>query len=352
MSNRIYHILLCLAASVSLTACWQDIDIPLTDESDPVLCLNADITAGQPFVIDLSHTWLVTDSTAYITDTTKVKNASVAVYFDDKLVERPTYSVFTDSAHAVKRGYLCQQRPAPGTRIRITADAPAYGHIEAETTVPQAVCLGAASGTLQIDRSVQNDPWGDTDHDFSWGSENATLDLYIPVYDSAAQADWYEFYSNQYKRYELPDVYCNLGECDYDSDKIWSEHIDGYETVMGGSSFGFTVFSDKSFSGSSHKLHIKYPHVTIRPAKDKTIEQVLGSIQLDLYVYSLSQSNYGWQMYRWFSANSLSGEMSGIGLGDMLQPYSNTSTKAGVVMARTKSIIPVNMATLKLTTSP
>lgn len=349
MINRIYHILLCAAASVALTACWQDIDLTYNEEFDPVLCLNADITADQPFVIKLSRTWLVTDSTAYTSDTTLVKNASVAVYFDDKLVARPSYSVFTDSTHSTRRGYLCEQRPVPGTRIRITADAPRYGHVEAETTVPYPAKVGRVTGMILFDRSVENAPWGDTDSDFSWGNQNARIDLYIPVGDSAAQQDWYQFYSNDYKRYELPEVYCNLGWIDYAADKIFAEHIDGYETVMGGSSFGFSIFSDKSFSGGEHKLHIKYPTVTIRPARYKTLEQALGSLTVEVELNSISQSYYGWEMYRWFEQSSIVGDMSGIGLGDMIEPYSNTSTHAGVVTARTKTTVPINLGTLKLT---
>lgn len=348
MLNKIRHILIAAVCSLTVTACWDDIPAPEGGDFQPVLCMNADIVAGEKFTVQLTRTRTRLDTTRNNQTSFTVNDAAVCVYFDGRLVAQPKFDWYADEANTLWRGYRCNEAPAPGTCIKITADSPRYGHVEAETTVPMPARLGSVTGTMVYDESIRNPAWGDTDQEFTWGRENMLLSIYVPVGDTPGHPEWFSVYTNAYQRYESDLGYFNLGTLDYESEKIWNEHIDGYESVLGGESYGFTVFSDKSFNGSQYRLHLRYPGATLRVARGLTPRQVLDSLELELYVYSLSQSCYAWEMYNWFSSNSISGDMSWVGLGDMLQPYSNTSTHAGVVTARTKTRVPVDLSRLEL----
>lgn len=294
-------------------------------DTRPVLCINSMITAGLPIEVRVSHTWPFTDGE---NKDSSVSDASVRVYANDE---------------QVGSDYI----PREGDHIRITAESLTYGGAEAEVVVPHAVQVESVEW-----KAAPADVWiGNTEGwkmlcDMSFG-----VSADVMIRDSADTDDYYRFsYTpfhdteqiNDPDEYDSPDLYFSPGSFQYDAEPIFTEHIDAFESVMGGDASGFTFFTDRQFSGSTYTLHLRFVNCRYFVRSQSWDEEKLDC-GMTLTLHAISRSCYNWFVYLWNRDAGIQGDLSDYGFGEPMWGYSNVSTGAGVVAAQTLTTVTVNL---------
>lgn len=289
------------------------------EDTKPVLCINSIITAGEPIEVSVTHSWLFTDQDAAVNH--QVHDAKVSVYANDILVGAD---------------YL----PKEGDRIRITAESTAYGSAEAEVEVPVSVPVELVSWEVEIiDKWDLPDfmPAADTKY-------YMRLNAKMTVKDPARIENFYQFsYSGFTEEYDsVPDSMMDQsgiffwGYFNFEAEPIFSEHIGILDAVTGNNTYTFTLFTDRQFSGETYTLNlqVEYMNVDISNCCDYGNIPDFGLV---LSLYTVSKSYYNWRCYEWNRDYGLMGELGYYGLGDTAWGYSNVSTGAGVVAARSRA---------------
>lgn len=304
---------------ICFTACYEDFTPEVGTE--PVLCMNSLITAGEPVEVQLTHTRLYTDSDADCT----VTDATLSVFANGELQDA---------------SYI----PAEGDLIRLVADSPVYGHAEAEVRVPVCVPVKHLEWKPEV-----KDLWTD---DVPGWAMNAVVSfsvrMELTIDDPQAQDNYYRlssqwfYHSGNYVDTEVvpdPDeevtdkVLFSPGSLQYDAEPIFSEHIGIFDHVMGGDTTGFTFFTDRQFSGRSYTLHLHYADGSYA-VNSRQYDPELLDCGLSVALHTVSESYYDWVNYQWQRDNGPLGDISDMGLGDPLRGYSNVSSGAGVVAAQ------------------
>lgn len=306
--------------AAALTGCSEEFDPGI--EVTPALCINSLITSGEPFDINVSHTWLYSDRNAELDHT--VPDAEVSVYADDKL------------QHS---GYL----PLEGDHIRIVADSHLYGHAEAEVTVPVSVTV------LPL-------RWTPVVTDIYTSEESTTivfhLNVEMEIMDDSKADNYYRLSYSSILPHEgidsiwaastPPGVSFNGGTFKDDAEPIFSEHIGVLESALGGDTYGFTFFTDRQFSGKSYTLHLQYSdcRFTISTPRPDPSQWHCG---YEFTLHTISKSYYNWANYLWQRDDSPMGDISEAGFGDPIWGYSNVSTGAGIVAAQSSRNYTINL---------
>ena len=309
--NKIYPIFLPLA----LTGCYTDFNHDI--DCEPVLCLNAVITAGEGVETEVSRTWLYTDSRLDRDDS--VDDAVVTIYANGK---------------EAASDYI----PREGDRVRIKAVSAKYGEAEAEVTVPVSARIGTPEVSVT---QVSTDRFDDAGYIISNATFNVTISIPIEDIrdtDNYFHYEWATF--NKAKDPSMPWV-DNWGALDfspgnmqYDSEPLFSEHIDAFESVMGADAWGFTFFTDRQFANKSYTLKVRYhsarAYICATPEDLKELEDCGYTVS----VSTISESMYNFANYCWQTDSGFTGDLGDTGLGDPVYAYSNVSTGAGIVYAR------------------
>lgn len=129
----------------------------------------------------------------------------------------------------------------------------------------------------------------------------------------------------------------SIGNFEYDSEPIFKEHVGVFETVMGNDdSSGSLFFSDRQFQGKTYTLHLNFSGNTFS-VKSQNYDESLLDCGINLYLTSVSRSYYDWAIYKWNADEGILGDLSDIGLSETQWGYSNVSTGAGVVAARSSA---------------
>lgn len=307
---------------MSLTGCYQDFD-PYID-TKPVLAINSLITAGEPIEVQLSHTWVYNNVAASEADHS-VTDATLLIYVDDILVDE---------------NYTARE----GDHVRIVADSPKYGHAEAEVTVP----LSAEGRILDVIPHIDNIYSYDYDELEMRAEIYFSMDITLEVKDDSERSDWYQLdFSTFCLGNVAPDDYWDpwgenplmrsvlyMGSLDYDAVPLFSEHIGGVETVMGSGASGFTFFTDRQISGKPYKMYLSFSNACYSVTSD-VYDESMFECGYEVRLISVSQSWYNWHNYLWQRNGGTIGDYSDLGLCDPIWGYSNVSTGAGVVAART-----------------
>lgn len=314
-----------ILAAVVMTGCYEDFTPKI--DTEPVLCVNSLIIAGQPVDVSVTHTWLYTDD--YFESDHVVSDAVISIYANGNLC---------DAAY----------RPASGDHMRIMVDSKTYGHAEAEVTVPHPTPIESIKWTPTVLSS-----WSGTDEDDYKSLVDITFNLNIELglIDNQATDNYYRLsylgYYHSGNDDDISDetmapVYFSMGTFDYASEPIFSEHISVFESVMGSDAYGFTCFTDRQFSGSSYTLHLRFTDCRYM-LNAYTSDPMQYDCGYDLTLWTVSQSYYYWANYLWQRQDGYLGDMSSVGLGDPLAAYSNVSTGAGVVAAAAQSSATIDL---------
>lgn len=309
------NFILPLLASLFLTGCYETTEVYLYQQ--PVLCLNALVTPGEPINVSVTRTWRWDDpqggDTAYVDDATITIKANGSPVTPDYL-------------------------PAQGDFIEIQASSPRWGQASGSVTVPRAVPIesinwkgldermrldqGAYYNTLfmrfALDASVNfNDPANvDNYYNISWYTEGP---------DTSSQAEF------------------SLFNLVYEAEPLFGEHLDVFTQVTGGTVDGYTFFTDRQIAGKPYslKMTFKDAYFTDSWLKDSGAPDTDCSITFTLN--TLSESYYKWCLYQWCVTNGLN-DFSSVGLGQPVWGYSNVSTGAGIIAATTPSTYTIHLS--------
>lgn len=293
-------------AIAALTAsCYEDFT-PKVD-TQPVLCINALITAGETFDVHVSRTWRYD---APETDH-NVNDADVTIYAN---------------GNPVGRDYIACE----GDEIRIIVTSPTYGEAEATVTVPHAVQVDQPEWVATVTSTWTGGDLGGGDSEWLAYICHFTLDATLNVHDSADTPDYYRF---SFDTYNDNDWSCDIiqGTLQYKQEPIFSEHIGQLESVMGAETDGFSLFSDRQFPGSRYPLHLQWREMSWM-AHDTS--EAIAPIGLRLSIASVSESYYKYALFCWHTYNGILIDLGDTGFGEPLWAYSNVSTGAGIVAAQ------------------
>ena len=296
------------------TACYDDFTPDIETES--VLCINSLITAGEPIEVRVSRTWLYSDTAK---SNRSVPDASVTVYVNGT---------------TAGEDYIARE----GDSIRIVAESAVYGRAEAATKVPVAVPIVDVSFSLS-DISI----WKDFSNPrFMYADVHFDINAEMTLSDQAGADNFYRFsYTSFAKEYST----FYPGYFEYDAEPIFSEHEGVFESVMGYDSSGSTFFTDRQFAGDKYTLHLRFTYGGWRSqwSEEDEYADMNFDCGLEFTLSSISESYYNWLCYMWHTENGILGDISEIGLGAPLRGYSNVSTGAGVVAARTDTNYTLNL---------
>ncbi|MDE6468491.1 MAG: hypothetical protein K2L28_06285 [Muribaculaceae bacterium] len=64
---------------------------------------------------------------------------------------------------------------------------------------------------------------------------------------------------------------------------------------------------------------------------------------MNLYLSTVSQSYYNWAVYKWNADAGITGDLADLGMAESKWGYSNVSTGAGVVAAKSSACFTVNL---------
>lgn len=300
--------ILTLLFLVTLTSCYTDFN---PDEySGQVLCLNSVITAGEPITVSVKHSWRYNDSQALLDH--DVKDALVSIYVNGELKESD---------------YIA----AEGDEIRIIAESKEYGTAEATVVVPTAIPIESVEFFpfgVRVFKSVDEDV-----EDYM----RFNYEIKMRIVDSSLTDDYFRlsYYA---------DSHSNLtpGSIDYNSDQIFKEHIGIMESVMGGYENLQLFFTDRQFAGSHYSLNVKFEDAWFDTS---TQEDVLDPFDcgITFELQSLSKSFYDRLNYLWQKNSGGIGELTGLGLANPIWGYSNVSTGAGVVVAKSSTTYTISL---------
>ncbi|MCX4264003.1 MAG: DUF4249 domain-containing protein [Muribaculaceae bacterium] len=308
------YILFLLSATI-LTSCYEEFN-PAID-TKPVLCMNALITAGEPIEVEITHTWMFNDKAAE--NNHGVDDATVTIFVN---------GTTADSAY----------RPAEGDKIRIVAESPTYGSATAEVAVPYSTPAGIVKPSPVVTNIWKADE--DFFHYEMLADITFTLNIEMDVDDPAGVDNYYLFGYNWFStQTDNPMHYgeLSIGNFEYDSEPIFKEHVGVFETVMGNDdSSGSLFFSDRQFQGKTYTLHLNFSGNTFS-VKSQNYDESLLDCGINLYLTSVSRSYYDWAIYKWNADEGILGDLSDIGLSETQWGYSNVSTGAGVVAARSSA---------------
>lgn len=315
-----------------LAGCYEDFDPHI--DTTPVLCVNSLITAGERIEVSVSRTWVYTDEAGEKDHS--VKDASV--------------SIFANGAR-VTPDYL----PLEGDVIRIEAYSDRYGAAEAEVTVPFATHVSAmrlipalkecdvrdlnehgVSVNIDFDAAIAMTlpNYHDTDRYYY-----LTQDSFLP--DSPLYDDNDIYGATRW--HTTPSMVHFYGGRFYWNDPIFSEHISSFDEAMDYAWIDDPLFfSDRQFSGASETLHLGYENCNFRISQwDKNPDMLDCGYTLTLY--SISESYYKWLNYCWQSEESIMGDFINTGFAEPMWGYSNVSTGAGVVAARSSVSVKISL---------
>lgn len=321
---------------MTLSGCMKDFE-PETDQAS-VLCLNAMITAGQPFELSVTHTWRYSKPVADPT----VGDAAVALYVNDEFIENLVFQEIIETdrftgEETTRRVFRSVYAPASGDRVKITARSERYGEATAEVTVPAPPTV-----TDVTHAPVVTSAWFMDNGDGSYAVDlSFRLDITLGIADVDKATNYFVFdWASRFPDYDGTHETgrdFSVGSLDYDVEPLFSEHISAFESIMGSDAWGFSVFSDRRFAGKSYPLKAVYNNCSFYlwsgydPAEDYFHPTVEVSVD------NISKSYYDWLIYDWQVDNGFIGSLGDIGFADAIISCSNVSTGAGVVAARART---------------
>lgn len=230
-----------LLLAIITSSCYKEFD-PEIDEN-PVLCLNAMITSGEPLDIQVTHTW------------TFGKNG-------DNNVTDATVSIIANGA-TVDGAYI----PKDGDKIQIIANSTKYGKATAEVTVPFAVPAEKIEVTpIMPNTTNKND---NSKQPTGYDIKNFDLNIRLTIKDPSEYINLYHFdykpfcnskVDNSFDELEESDLpIFSIGTFNYKSEPIFEEHIGTFETITGNDDDNpFLFFTDRQFSGKEYTLRLNF----------------------------------------------------------------------------------------------
>lgn len=304
-----------------LTSCFETFE-PEIDTS-PVLCINSLITAGEPIEVDVTHSWVYSNEMESRDHT--VKDAVVSIYANGEL-QSPDYI------------------PAPGDSIRIVATSRQYGSAEASVKVPVAVPIASVEFIPEIIRKE----FYSTPYQPMYGRISFNMRIKLKIDDTDSADNFFEIGLVLHKpdKSSMASLNSDLstGNFDVNAEPIFKEHIGVFESAFGDDTEGMMVFSDRQFAGKSYTLNLLFKEVFYR-VMSHVYDEENYNYSIEFVLSSVSRSYYSRALYIWNDEWGSVGDMSDLGFADPVWGYSNVSTGAGIVTARSFATYTLPLAT-------
>ncbi|MDE6381199.1 MAG: DUF4249 domain-containing protein [Muribaculaceae bacterium] len=317
-----------------LTGCYETFDPKI--DTKPVLCLSSMITAGSPIEVKVSRTWLFTD----------IEGSK------DHSVDDAVLRIYANGS-PVDAGY----RPEQGDHIRIVASSARYGEAEAEVTVPIATRISGIEFKNKMESlwTMDTPGWG-IDATIKFGINiSMTLEdkgntdnfyfltdkTYCPSSPDEDEDNFYEDTKNSFR--------ISLSSGNFESvDPVFYEQTGAFEEVMNYSSFN-KFFSDRLLDRETNTLNFGFTpcYFEISGWNGDPDELECG---WKITLQSISESYYNWLAYTWQTDGIVFGDFADMGLAEPIWGYSNVSTGAGVVAAKSSTTVEINIKDFLLET--
>lgn len=321
--------LLYILSVLSLSSCYETFTPDIS--SKPVLCLNSLIQAGEPIDIKVSHTWLYTNEN--IEDKGKVEDSVIFIYVNDQ---------------EVTLDYI----PKEGDIIKIIAESKTYGKAESEVIVPYSPVIKSFDWELtEYTLSTENEIQEENEMHLNF---NFNLNIRLTLSDNYAETNYYNLKYKPFYKYDFDNneenieeseinqyVWLMIGSLRYESEPLFFEHIEQTDAVIGEPS-GIPFFTDRQFSGSEYTLNLQFTGGKLQATSEIWDNSLLNS-GIELTLNSISKSYYDWEMYYIQSNSSILGDLTNLGFSDPIWGYSNVSTGAGVVAAKSSIKFIINL---------
>ncbi len=300
-----------LAFPLFLAGCYQDFDPKI--DTDPVLCLNSLITAGETIYVNVSRTWVFTDITG--TKDHSVDDAKLQIFANDILI---------DSDYIAKEG----------DHIHIIATSQKYGEAEAEVTVPVATQITAIDFTPKVtDFEMTQTP--------GWGiNAKIEFDAYINlrISDDEKTDDYHRLIDMSFDQNQIVSFLPGNFE---PLDPVFYEQTSTFDDVMNGSYYNM-YFSDRLFNRVTNTINFAFSPCFIYFSGWNNNEADL-QCGWEFTLYSISESYYKWLTFCDQAGGIVFGDFGDYGLSDPIWGYSNVSTGAGVVAAQSSATMTLNL---------
>ncbi len=287
-----------------LTGCYEDFNPNV--ETKPVLCLNSLITVGEPIYVEVTHTWIFNDKQSE--NNHQVSDAKVTVIVNGNVVDGD---------------YL----PEQGDRIYIIAESQTYGTATAEVEVPYAGQIG-----LVKIKPTLTDIWKGQHYEML---ADLTFDISVEmdVIDRQGYSDYYKLDFSK-KSPNSSDSKLILSYLDVKLEPIFKEHIDVLESIMvDDEDYDFMFFTDRQFADKTYTLHLNFTNNYFE-ISSRYYDESLLDCGITFYLSTISKSYYDWAVYKWNVTEGIIGDLAEVGLAESKWGYSNVSTGAGVIAAR------------------
>ncbi len=321
----ILRYLFTLALVLFLTGCYENFEPNI--ETSPVLCINSLITAGEQIEVKVSHTWMFNNENGGKNHS--VDDAKILIYANGMLQTE---------------NYI----PKEGDNIRIVAESKKYGNAEASVTVPEAVPVNS------VDFSpVVLNVWKNTDQPMS---EDLTFNMKISmnIVDTHSSDDYFKLDYNwasptgnedsegNYNASHAPYTSFSLGSFEYKTEPIFKEYIGMFESVMGNDDEALLIFSDRQFSRKDYTLKLQFNNASYH-VESPEYNSELYDCCITFYLATVSRSYYDRAIYVWQRDSGVIGDLGDLGFAEPIWGYSNVSTGAGIVAARSFATYTLNL---------
>lgn len=304
-----------------VSGCYEDF-VPEID-TKPVLCINSTITAGQPIEVSVSRSWVYTEGADIFL---RPGEAKVSIYVNGKLVPE---------------GYVAEE----GDDIYIKAESDNYGNAEASVKVPVAVPFSLVKQSIEPKYILR-----DTTRAMYFYS-SFDLRIVAEIKDDAATDNYFRigYYGespsglgedNDWDTESY--TYLNLGTFDDSFEPLFKEHIGVFESVMADGDSNMMTFSDRQFAGKNYNLNMILKNMSYS-IETQQYDPELFDATVTFYLVNISRSYYDRILYLWQRDSGMLGDLGNLGLADPMWGYSNVSTGAGVVAARSYSTFTVSL---------
>lgn len=308
-----------------LTGCYENFDPNI--ETSPVLCINSLITAGEPIEVKVSHTWMFNNENG--DKNHSVEDAKVSIYANGTLQTED---------------YM----PKEGDNIRIVAESKKYGNAEASVTVPVAVPINS----IDFSPEVLN-VWKNADQPMS---EDLTFNITVSmtIVDTHSSDDYFkmdytsasptgdEDSDGNYKASHAPYTSFSIGSFEYNTEPIFKEYIGILESAMGNDEDVMLIFSDRQFSRKDYTLKLQFNNASYH-VESPEYDSDLYDCSITFYLATVSRSYYDRAIYVWQRDSGVIGDLGDLGFAEPIWGYSNVSTGAGIVAARSFATCTVDL---------
>lgn len=318
--------LLALAFSLLLTGCYEDIEPNI--ETEPVLCINSMITAGEPIEVMVSHSWMFNNENGEKNHS--VEDAKISIYANGMLQTE---------------NYI----PKEGDNIRIVAESKKYGSAEASVTVPEAVPINSVDFSPVVLNVFKN-----SDLPMSEGL-TFNMKISMKIVDTHSYDDYFKLDYNwasqtgddddgvDYNAPHAPYTFFSFGTFEYKAEPIFEEYIGMFESVMGNDyDDALLIFSDRQFSRKDYTLRLQFNNASYL-VESPEYDSELYDCSITFYLATVSRSYYDRAIYVWQRDSGIIGDLGDLGFAEPIWGYSNVSSGAGIVAARSFSTYTLNL---------